>query len=185
MNRPRWLAPLLCLALAACSHAQQSSQPAAAPSVAPPPVAPPRARATPRPTPQPSAPAGSRREPATAPPSGAPASSASPRPVPSAKPLDLPPNAPPQILSVDINETTVHSGDTVSGTVVTSSNVASVEVRVASYGMTLAKVGVGRFALQYTLGALPFFVHGTYEMRVIARNTRGDVAEQAIPITVR
>lgn len=79
----------------------------------------------------------------------------------------------------------MHSGDTVSGTVITSSNVASVEVRVASYGMSLAKVGVGRFALQYTLGSLPFFVHGTYEMKVIARNTRGDAAEQTVPITVR
>lgn len=79
----------------------------------------------------------------------------------------------------------MHSGDTVSGMVVTSSNVASVEVRVASYGMTLSKVGVGRFALQYTLGALPFFVHGTYQMKIIARNARGDTAQQSLPITVR
>lgn len=69
--------------------------------------------------------------------------------------------------------------------VVTSSNVASVEVRVASYGMSLAKVGVGRFALAYTLGTLPFFVHGTYLMQVIARNSRGDMAQQTLPITVR
>lgn len=79
----------------------------------------------------------------------------------------------------------MHSGDTVSGMVVTSSNVASVEVRVDSYGMTLSKVGVGRFALQYTLGALPFFVHGTYQMKIIARNARGDTAQQSLPITVR
>lgn len=87
-------------------------------------------------------------------------------------------------MSVDINETTVHSGDTVSGMVITSSNVASVEVRVASYGMALSKVGVGRFALSYTLGSLPFFVRGTYQMKIIARNARGDVAQTSLPITV-
>ena len=67
----------------------------------------------------------------------------------------------------------------------TSSNVASVEVRVATYGMTLDKVGVGRFSLAYTLGNLPFFVHGTYVMRIIARNTHGDSAQQTLPITIR
>lgn len=99
--------------------------------------------------------------------------------------MRLPPNAAPKILSVAVDKTTVTSGDRVSGTVLTSSNVASVEVRVAGYGISLNKTGVGRFSLAYTLGDLPFFVHGTYEMRVIARNSRGDKAEQTLPITVR
>jgi hypothetical protein len=99
--------------------------------------------------------------------------------------LRLPPNAPPQILSVAISETTVHSGDTVSGTVLTTSNVASVEVRVASFGRGLSKAGVGRFTLTYPVGNLPFFVRGTYAMRVIARNTAGASTETSVPITVR
>lgn len=77
------------------------------------------------------------------------------------------------------------SGDRVSGTVLTSSNVASVEARVAGMGVVLSKVGVGHFSLTYTLGNLPFFVHGTYEMQIIARNTRGDAAQTSLPITVR
>jgi hypothetical protein len=97
----------------------------------------------------------------------------------------LPPNAAPRIVSIAVDKTTVGSGDRVSGTVLTSSNVASVEVRVAGYGMALDKVGVGRFTLDYTLGNLPFFVRGTYEMRIIARNARGDAAQQTVPITVR
>lgn len=88
-------------------------------------------------------------------------------------------------MSVNVDKTTVGSGDHVSGTVLTSSNVASVEVRIGGYGMALNKVGVGRFSLAYTVGNLPFFVHGTYQMQVIARNTRGDVVETALPITVR
>lgn len=77
------------------------------------------------------------------------------------------------------------SGDRVYGTVLTSSNVASVEARVAGYGITLNKVGVGRFSLAYTLGNLPFFVRGTYAMQIIARNARGDQTQQSLPITVR
>jgi hypothetical protein len=97
----------------------------------------------------------------------------------------LPPNAAPRILSVAVDKMTVGSGDHVSGTVLTSSNVASVEVRVAGYGVVLHKIGVGRFSLQYTLGSLPFFVHGIYQMRIIARNARGDAAQQTLPITLR
>jgi hypothetical protein len=96
----------------------------------------------------------------------------------------LPANAAPQILSVAVSETTVHSGDTVSGTVLTTSNVASVEVRIASFGQGLEKTGVGRFHLTYPVN-LPIFVRGTFEMRVIARNTSGESTETTIPITVR
>ena len=95
------------------------------------------------------------------------------------------PDAAPKILAVSISETTVHSGDTVTGSVSTTSNVASVEVRIATFGMGMAKTGVGRFALTYPIGNLPFFVRGTFPMRIIARNTRGVSTETTIPITVR
>lgn len=97
----------------------------------------------------------------------------------------LAPNAAPRILSIAVDKTTVSSGDHVSGTVLTSSNVASVEVRIGGYGATLNKVGVGRFSLAYTVGNLPFFVHGTFQMQVIARNARGDVTRTSLPIEVR
>jgi hypothetical protein len=94
------------------------------------------------------------------------------------------PDAPPQIYAVQVNTTNVGSGDTLWGKVLTSSNVASVEVRVATYGFGLQKVGVGRFALSYRLGSIPFFAHGTYPMRIIARNTRGDTAERTLSLTI-
>jgi hypothetical protein len=164
-----------------CTHSQPMSQPSATPvetqapheqrTPAPQRVTPSRPpgaqTATPAPTTAPTA---------QAPPASPQSTVAIPR---------LPPNAPPQILSVRVSRTTVESGDTVSGTVLTSSNVASVEVRVATYGMALSKVGVGRFSLAYTVGTLPFFVHGTYPMTIIARNTRGDAAEETLAITVR
>lgn len=121
-------------------------------------------------------------------PSPAATASASPAPSPSTHKHVVvpmrPPNAPPQIVDVEINSTNVGSGDTLWGKVLTSSNVASVEVRVANVGVGLNKVGVGRFTLAYRLGSIPFFVHGTYPMHIIARNSRGDKAERTLPLTI-
>jgi hypothetical protein len=71
------------------------------------------------------------------------------------------------------------------GKVLTSSNVASVEVRVASFGVGLKKIGVGRFTLAYRLGYVPFFARGTYSMHIIARNTRGDAVDRTLPLTIQ
>src|SRR5579875_2194713 len=97
----------------------------------------------------------------------------------------LRPNAPPQILRIAISETTVHPGDRVFGRVLTTSNVASVQARIGGYAMSLAKVGVGRFELTYTVAPLPWFVRGNFTMQVIARNTRGDTTTRDVPLVVR
>jgi hypothetical protein len=114
-----------------------------------------------------------------------PSPTAAPTSAPANVVLRLPPNAKPQILAVKVSETTVHSGDTVSGSVVTTSNVASVEARIGGYALSLSKVGVGRFALTYTVQPLPWFVRGNFTMRLIAKNTRGDTVERGVPLTVR
>jgi zona occludens toxin (predicted ATPase) len=106
-------------------------------------------------------------------------------PSPAKKVEKLPPGAAPQILGVDVSETTVAPGDRVLGRVMTSSNVASVEARIGGYAVSLEKVGVGRFELAYKVGPLPWFVHGNFTMQVTARNTRGDSVTRAIPLTVR
>jgi hypothetical protein len=100
------------------------------------------------------------------------------------KVVRLTPDAAPRILDVAMSETTVRPGDRVSGSVVTSSNVASVEARIGGYAVSLVKVGVGQFALAYAVGPLPWFVHGDFKMQVIARNTRGDAAIRTISLTV-
>lgn len=82
-----------------------------------------------------------------------------------------------------MSETVVHPGDRVEGSVVTSSNVASVEARIGGYAVSLHKVGVGRFALTYRV-SIPWFVHGDFTMQVIARNTSGTAVTREIPLTV-
>ncbi len=94
------------------------------------------------------------------------------------------PNAPPRIVAVHITNQTVRSGDTISGTVETTSNVASVEARIATFSISVPKVGVGRFALSYVVPNVPFFLHGTYPMTLVARNTAGEAVERVVSITV-
>jgi len=88
-------------------------------------------------------------------------------------------------VSVSVSQRTMHPGQTISGTVLTSSNVASVEVRIATYSIDMQKVGVGRFAMAYTVPNVPVFFRGNYTMQVIARNSAGDQASRGIPITIR
>ncbi len=83
-----------------------------------------------------------------------------------------------------MSETTVHHGDQVFGSVATTSNVASVQARIGGYAMPLTKVGVGRFALTYTVN-VPWFVRGNFAMHVIATNTSGATVERVIALTVR
>lgn len=97
----------------------------------------------------------------------------------------LPADAPPRIVSVEITRTLLHAGDTVSGVVVTSSNVASVVARLANFSVALPKVSEGHFALSYTVPNVPFFLHGRYQLDVIARNTEGAAVRRSVSLQIR
>lgn len=179
------------LALVCCGHPSRTPQSQTSPASARPPPATPAPAATvaparpalhgaPKPTAKPSPVA----TPSAAP-SPAPARSVAALPLAPKSVERLAPDAPPQILDVAVSQTTVQPGDRVVGRVVTSSNVASVEARIGGYSVALAKVGVGRFELAYTVGPLPWFLHGDFTMQVIARNTRGDKTTRAVPLKVR
>lgn len=113
--------------------------------------------------------------------SPAPAAAASPLPTP----LALAPDAAPQILAVRLSDPVFHSGETITGTVITSTNVASVIVEVLGRTIGLPRVAFGNFALSQTMPDVPFFMRGNYTARVIARNAAGASAEQDISIAVR
>ena len=161
------------LSVAACSHATRSSAPIHVRSTehgivqTPPPAAKPSASPPATPSPAPT-----QMPPRVLPPAVA------------KHVVRLPPSAAPKILAVAMSETTVRRGDRVSGSVVTSSNVASVQARVGGYAMSLDKVGVGRFTLTYTVN-LPWFIRGNFDLHVIATNTSGATVERVIPLTVR
>ncbi len=79
----------------------------------------------------------------------------------------------------------VHPGQRVTGHVTTTSNVASVEVRIATYSIVMQKTGVGTFTIDYSVANVPFFFRGTYAMHVIARNTAGDRDERTVELTIQ
>lgn len=95
-----------------------------------------------------------------------------------------PANAPPRILTMSLSSGVARGGQVITGVVRTSSNVASVEARIAGYSSSMRKTGVGVFELSQRVPKLPFFLHRTYSIEVIARNTRGEAVSASIPITV-
>ncbi len=108
-----------------------------------------------------------------------------PTPTATPTPVLLPANAPPQIISYSISSTTVHVGETISGTVRTTSNVASVEASIAMYVIPLSKTGVGHFELSYVVPNIPKPFRGTYVLRIIAHNTAGASSTQSTSITIK
>jgi hypothetical protein len=107
-----------------------------------------------------------------------------PAPIPAATTLFLAPDAPPQILDYRVNGSSVRSGGTISGFVRTSSNVASVEVRIGGYGANMTKIGVDRFTVAYRVPILPIFMRHSYTLEIIARNSRGDAVKRYLPVKI-
>lgn len=79
----------------------------------------------------------------------------------------------------------VGRGGAFAGTIVTSSNVASVELRTNLFSINAVKAGVGRFAFDVDVYDLPSIFIRPYALRVIARNTRGDETEEDLPFRIR
>jgi hypothetical protein len=97
----------------------------------------------------------------------------------------LPPDALPQILWIGLSSTTPHAGDPLAITVLASSNVASVELRVGGYGMSMNKTDAGHFESTTQVPSLPFFMNHNVTLQIIARNSAGIAIEQDVPIQAR
>jgi hypothetical protein len=117
---------------------------------------------------------------------------AAPTATPTATPIVLPSgvpwadsDAPPQIITFELSTTLVHPGDVLSGRVTASSNVASVEVRVAGYSYVMSKTAPGEFVLSVKIPSVPKIFRRTYPLVAIARNTRGDATQRETQLTIR
>ena len=106
-------------------------------------------------------------------------------PSPWPTPEVLAPNALPRILGLWMNETTIHVGRVWNGRIVTSTNVASVELRTESFSFVADRLDFGMFDFSQTvLDVIPQY-RRAYLLRVIARNARGDTAERLVPVVIR
>jgi len=182
------LVPFLALVaatLVACTPAPESAQAApAAESVQAAPTA--TAAVAPTATPAPVLPASqATAAPVTPAPLASPAPSAAPVATPTPGVPIAAPDAPPQILGFSISTNVVHPGDVLSGNVTASSNVASVEVRVAGFSYNMTKTEPGRFFLSAVVPNVPKMFRRTYPMVAIARNARGDATQVTTQITIQ
>lgn len=70
------------------------------------------------------------------------------------------------------------------GSITVSSNVASVELRTNLFSIDATKTGVGRFAFDVDVYDVPPIFLRSYTLRIIARNTAGDTAEEDLPFRI-
>jgi hypothetical protein len=94
-------------------------------------------------------------------------------------------SAPPRLLAMHFSSLDVTRGSTWSGTFVTTTNVASVEVRTNLFSIDVPRKAFGRFS--FTLDVFdtpPIFVR-SYRLRVLARNSAGVISEQDLPFRIR
>ena len=105
-----------------------------------------------------------------------------PRP---AAPVRLP-NAPPHIVRIWVSTLTLQPGTWFDGTIVASTNVASVEVRTAAFSINAAHVAPGLFHFHtLVLEVPPLSRRHSYDLYVIARNTAGDREMEQATLFVR
>ncbi|MDE2571904.1 MAG: hypothetical protein KGM44_05195 [bacterium] len=94
------------------------------------------------------------------------------------------PGDPPRIFRLEISDDTVTPGETVSGKVVTTTNVAAVTARIATMSMRLRRDDFGVFTLTYRVPHLPFFLKRDYQIVVTAATADGRTATASLPISV-
>jgi hypothetical protein len=95
------------------------------------------------------------------------------------------PQAPPRIVAMWMPTLTLHPGMWFDGTIVVSTNVASVEVRTAAFSVNSTHVAPGLYRFHTRVLELPpFSRRHSYELDVIARNTAGVKQVEQAPLRV-
>jgi hypothetical protein len=101
-------------------------------------------------------------------------------------PLELPPEAPPQILAVKLSDPVFHSGELITGTIITSTNVAAVEIRFAGRALRIPRAdAAGVWQMSYRMPHVPFFYRRTLTAQVVAMNTAGATASTPVTVSIR
>ena len=92
---------------------------------------------------------------------------------------------PPQIVRIWLSTERFTAGDVARVHVTTSTNAASVEARIESYGRTLRKQSPGQFEGVFHVPALPPFLRRNYSLRFIVRNSLGIASQESVGIELR
>jgi hypothetical protein len=187
---------LIAALLLVAPHAANAQQapPSPAPSASPSLTPSPMPSETPLPSPLPSgtpspAPSSTPTPLPSVTPLPSPTPTTTPSPAPTATPLPtplvLPPDAPPQILAIQLSDPVFHSGELVTGTIITSTNVAAVEIRLMGKRARIPRADFGVFQLSYKMPRVPFWMRKAYTAQVVAMNSTGVETERDITVSIR
>jgi hypothetical protein len=95
------------------------------------------------------------------------------------------PNAPPRIVRIWFSTLTIQPGMWFDGTIVVSTNVASVEVRTAAFSINSTHVSPGIYRFHTRVLELPpLSRRHFYDLYIIARNTPGAAQVEEAPLRV-
>jgi hypothetical protein len=93
--------------------------------------------------------------------------------------------APPRIVAIRFSGDHVRRGQTWSGTIITTTNVASVEVRTNLFSINVPRHKFGDFRFTLRVYDVPPIFIRAYRLRVLARNAAGEAVEEDVPFRIR
>ncbi len=102
-----------------------------------------------------------------------------------AQPVSAGADATPQIVAARFNSLDVAHPQVWSGTIVTSTNVASVELKTNQFSLNVPRDRFGLFRFRINVFDLPAEFMRRYDLRIIARNTAGVKTEEDVPFRIR
>jgi hypothetical protein len=102
-----------------------------------------------------------------------------------ATPVSAANGAVPRIIAIHFSANDLRRPGKWSGKVITTSNVASVEVRTNLFSINVPRRRFGEFAFEVRLLDVPPIFIRAYTVRVIARNSAGTAVEEDFPMRIR
>jgi len=91
-------------------------------------------------------------------------------------------NDAPRILAVDLSPSRVAPGAWWTGRIVTSTNVASVEVRWPFFTFSAPRRAPGEFSFRFDVADLPVIYRRPYTVEIVARNTPGTTTQRNVVV---
>ena len=95
------------------------------------------------------------------------------------------PEATPKVLAVQLSSTSVHMGDTWSGTIITTTNVASLEVQSPSFVFNAKRVAYGKFRFTLRWLFIEPLYRREYTVAFVARNAAGVATKRDVTVNFR
>jgi hypothetical protein len=102
-----------------------------------------------------------------------------------ATPVSATNEAAPRIIAMHFSGNDIRRPGKWSGKVITTTNVASVEVRTNLFSINVPRRRFGEFAFELRLLDVPPIFIRAYTLRVIARNSAGTAVEEDFPMRIR